>query len=166
MLQEPRYDYGQEVRVNRTLRNDGTFYGRRAGERLVRRGETGFVRNVGSFLQDQLIYEVHFVGLDLVIGCREQELQAVELPWVDTRFELRDHVAVLRPLGVQGQVVAPAGARGEVVDVLDEDPERILYHVRLGERVFQVPEHLLERDEHACERSATGCSGCSQSGSC
>ena len=71
----PRFEYGDEVRVTRNVRNDGTFPGAEVGELLIRRGSTGFVRDVGTFLQDQVVYSVHFVDADRLVGCREQELQ-------------------------------------------------------------------------------------------
>ncbi len=58
---KPVYDYGDEVRVIRNLRNDGSFPGKDKGDLLIRRGQVGHVRNMGTFLQDQIIYTVHFV---------------------------------------------------------------------------------------------------------
>ena len=68
----PRFDYGDEVRVRRNVRNDGTFPGAEVGRLLVRRGSTGFVRDLGTFLQDQVIYSVHFLAEDRLVGCREE----------------------------------------------------------------------------------------------
>ena len=68
----PRFDYGAEVRVTRSVRNDGTFPGLPTGALLVRRGSVGFVRDVGTFLQDQIIYTVHFLQDDRIVGCREE----------------------------------------------------------------------------------------------
>lgn len=53
MLSE--YDYGENVRVLRNVRNDGTYPGVDVGKLLVRRGSVGDVRDVGTFLQDQII---------------------------------------------------------------------------------------------------------------
>ena len=71
---QPRFDYGDAVRVVRTVRNDGTFPGMDTGDVLVRQGSVGHVRNVGTFLQDQIIYAVHFLEVDRTVGCREEEL--------------------------------------------------------------------------------------------
>ena len=60
----PRFEYGDEVRVTRNVRNDGTFPGAEVGELLIRRGSTGFVRDVGTFLQDQIVYSVLFIEAD------------------------------------------------------------------------------------------------------
>ena len=48
----PRFEYGDEVRVTRNVRNDGTYPGLETGQLLIRRGSTGHVRDVGTFLQD------------------------------------------------------------------------------------------------------------------
>jgi nitrogen fixation protein NifZ len=48
----PRFDYGDEVRLVRTVRNDGTFSGLETGALLVRAGRVAVVRNVGTFLQE------------------------------------------------------------------------------------------------------------------
>ncbi len=44
-----KYAFGEEVRVTRAIRNDGTLFGYRRGDLLVRRGSTGFVREWGTF---------------------------------------------------------------------------------------------------------------------
>ena len=68
------FESGQRVRVTRTIRNDGTYPGVPTGTKLVAAGSLGFVRDVGTFLQDQVIYSVHFTDQDRVVGCRSQEL--------------------------------------------------------------------------------------------
>jgi hypothetical protein len=74
----PRWDYGDAVRVTRNVRNDGTFPGVPTGDLLVRRGRIGHVRDVGTFLQDQIIYSVHFLAEGRLVGCREDELVGVD----------------------------------------------------------------------------------------
>ncbi len=64
----PEFDYGDRVRVLRNLRNDGTYPGMDVGKLLVRRGSVGFVRDRGTFLQDQIIYSVHFRADDKLVG--------------------------------------------------------------------------------------------------
>ena len=140
----PRFEYGEEVRVTRNVRNDGTYPGLDVGALLVRRGSVGFVRDVGTFLQDQLIYSVHFVDLDRMVGCREQELQGASEPWTPNRFEFRDRVSPRVPLGIDGAVVAEPGVVGEVIKVLRHAPGGVAYHVRLRGRTLQVPEAALD----------------------
>ncbi len=140
----PSFEYGTLVRVTRNLRNDGTFPGKPIGELLVRRGSLGYVRDVGSFLQDQIIYSVHFVEEDRMVGCREEELQVADAPWTPSRFEFRDKVTPRIPLGIGGEVVARPGDPGEVQRVLPDAADGLAYHVRLNGRTLQVPEAALD----------------------
>ena len=140
----PRFEYGDEVRVTRNVRNDGTFPGAETGDLLVRRGRTGFVRDVGTFLQDQIVYTVHFVEADRLVGCREQELQGAAEHWVPSQFEFRDKVSPKIPLGISGEVIAKPGDEGEVLKVLRDLPDGVAYHVRFPGRTLQVPETALE----------------------
>lgn len=140
----PRFEYGDEVRVVRNVRNDGTYPGEETGRLLVRRGSVGYVRDVGTFLQDQLIYSVDFVDEQRTVGCREQELQAATDPWIPTRFEFRDKVTPKIRLGMQGEVIASPGDRGEIEKVLRDQEGGPAYHVRLNGRTLMVPETALE----------------------
>ena len=140
----PEYDFGDAVRVLRNLRNDGTWPGLETGKLLVRRGSVGYVQNVGTFLQDQLIYSVHFIDIDRIIGCRAEELQPEKDPWVLNRFEFRDRVVSARPLGLQGNVIVEQGAEGEIQKVLRDTPDGVFYHVRFSGRTLQVPESAIE----------------------
>ncbi|MDY6942187.1 MAG: nitrogen fixation protein NifZ [Pseudomonadota bacterium] len=139
-----RFVAGSQVRVIRNVRNDGTFPGSEVGELLVRRGEMGYVRDVGTFLQDQIIYSVHFVERDRLVGCREEELIGGDEPWVPSRFEFRDKVCSTKRLAVRGETVAEQGAMGEILKVLRDDPHNVQYHVRFPGRTLQVPESALE----------------------
>lgn len=141
----PRFEYGDEVRVTRNVRNDGTYPGEATGALLVRRGSVGYVRDVGTFLQDQLIYTVHFLDDDRLVGCRDAELQDAADPWVPSRFEFREHVTPTVMLAVGGEVIARPGDDGEVLKVLRDggiDAE-VSYHVRFPGRTLQVPEGIL-----------------------
>ena len=149
---KPKYDFGDEVRVTRNVRNDGTYPGLDTGQLLIRRGSIGHVRDVGTFLQDQIIYTVHFVEQDRVIGCREEELIAASDHWVDSLFEYRDRVLAKLPLGIQGKIIVEAGASGEIEKVLRDAPGGVAYEVRFPGRSLQVPESALEADlEHLNE---------------
>ena len=57
-----RWDLGDDVRVIHNVRNDGTYPGEQVGALLIRRGSTGTIIDIGTFLQDQIIYTVHFLG--------------------------------------------------------------------------------------------------------
>jgi nitrogen fixation protein NifZ len=140
----PSYEYGDRVRVIRNVRNDGTFPGTAVGELLVRRGAVGYVRDVGTFLQDQIIYTVHFVEADKVVGCREQELQSASDAWIPNRFEFREKVTPTLQLSIGGEIIAKPGDEGEILKVLRDLPNGIGYHVRFSGRTLQVPETALE----------------------
>lgn len=140
---KPQYDYGTDVRLIRNVRNDGTYPGEDTGQLLVRRGEIGTVYDVGTFLQDQLIYQVHFLAAGRVVGCREQELIPASDPWIANKFEFRDKVTTNKILAVGGEIVAGLGATGEIEKVLREEGA-VYYHTRFGGRTLRVPETSLQ----------------------
>ena len=164
----PRYEFGESVRVTRNVRNDGTYPGVDVGDMLVKRGCVGFVQNVGTFLQDQIIYSVHFLENDKVIGCREEELIREQDPWDPSRFEFRDKVTTNRILTVNGEVIARPGEVAEVLSVVnvvvakdpvEKDPvvqeqtgnsqieplpSEVHYHVRFPGHTLQIVESMLE----------------------
>lgn len=142
----PAYQYGDEVRVIRNVRNDGTYPGKEIGDLLLKRGSVGVVYDVGTYLQDQLIYRVHFFEAGCIVGCREEELIGADEEWIPNQFEFRDAVLAKTTLSSGGTIVAEKGQQGEVVKVVRE-PGRLYYHVRFAGREFQLPEAMLE----ACE---------------
>lgn len=139
-----RFSYGENVRVVRPLRNDGTYPGMDRGSLLIPRGSTGLVKDVGRFLQDQIIYSVHFIEQGRIVGCREEELIGAGEPWVETRFEFRDKVRARIALGIGGDIVAAPGDGGEVWKVIRDPATSPAYHVLFNGRMLQVPEHALE----------------------
>jgi len=140
----PRFEYGEAVRVLRNIRNDGTYAGQATGALLIPRGSVGFVRDVGTFLQDQLIYSVHFLEAQRLVGCREEELQPEDAPWVPSRFEFREQVAARVRLAIQGRVLVEPGEVGEVVKVIATDESAFSYQVYFpGCNTLQVPESAL-----------------------
>lgn len=143
---KPKYEYGDEVRVMRNVRNDGTYPGLEIGDFLVKRGTTGFVTSVGTFLQDQIVYGVHFLDEDKLVGCREEELILASEHWVVSKFEFRDKVVSKIKLAVDGVVIVEEGDVGEILKVLRDHPKQVHYHVRFPGRTLQVPESSLEMD--------------------
>lgn len=141
---EQKFEYGDQVRVTRNVRNDGTFPGLVMGNLLVRRGSVGYVRNVGTFLQDQIIYTVHFLEEDRIVGCREEELIGLDEPWNPSLFETREKVRARLTLAVQGEILVQAGTEGEVMKVLRDTDDGVQYHVHFPGHVLQVPERVLE----------------------
>lgn len=126
---KPRWEMGESLRVTRNVRDDGTFPGALRGELLVRRGSVGTVVDIGSFLMDQVIYSLHFLDTNRIVGCREEELMGLDEVWVDSRFETRERVRAAKPLGIAGEVRVPQGARGEILKVLRDAPGGLAYHV-------------------------------------
>jgi nitrogen fixation protein NifZ len=156
----PRFAYGSAVRALRNIRNDGTFPGAPTGRLLIRRGSVGYVRDVGTFLQDQLIYSVDFFEEGRMVGCREQELQPADDPWVPTRFEFRERVTPTCRLAIRGDVVAAPGDLGEIEKVLREQAGGAAYHVRFNGRTLLVTESGLRAiEDDAPEDDAQGDSG-------
>lgn len=156
---KPRWEYGDTVRLIRNVRNDGTYPGMDTGEPLIRRGSTGVVVDVGTFLQDQIIYSVNFLEAGRIVGCREEELIGSEETWTPSRFEFRDKVRSARQLAVGGEVLVELGAIGEVIKVIRDAPGGVAYHIHfdsLPGRILQIPEDTLEplaageQDHAAC----------------
>lgn len=142
-----RWDYGAAVRLVRNVRNDGTYPGLDPGAPLVRRGSVGYVVDVGTFLQDQIIYSVNFLEEGKIVGCREEELIGADEPWIPSRFEFRDKVRAGRGLRVGDEVLVAVGDLGEVIRVIRDAPGGVAYHIhfdRLPGRLLQIPEGLLD----------------------
>ncbi len=146
-MSETIFDYGHEVRVIRNIRNDGTYPGEKTGNLLVRRGSVGYVRSRGTFLQDQVIYEVHFMTEGKLIGCREEELIDAEAEWIPSRFEFREQVKSKMRLSVHGEIIAEIGDVGQVIKVLRHHEGGVAYHVRFPGRTLLVPETSLDSVE-------------------
>jgi nitrogen fixation protein NifZ len=144
-----KWDFGDAVRVTRNVRNDGTYPGEEIGALLIRRGAVGHVVDIGTFLQDQVIYSVHFLDEGRIVGCREEELIGAEEAWVPSEFEFRQRVRAARTLASQGEVLVASGDRGEVLRVLRDAPGGVAYHIHfdsLPGRPLMVPETALRAD--------------------
>jgi nitrogen fixation protein NifZ len=142
-----KWEYGESVRLIRNVRNDGTYPGLDPGDFLVRRGSIGYVVDVGTFLQDQIIYSVNFLDEGKIVGCREEELIGADDPWTPSKFEFREKVRSAKGLAVGGEVLVAVGAIGEVIKVIRDAPDSVAYHVHfdsLSGRVLQIPEAALE----------------------
>lgn len=70
----PRFEIGERVVSRSQVRNDGTFNGRDIGDVLVQRGEVGYVRSIGTFVQQFYIYAVEFPASGRQVGMRAKEL--------------------------------------------------------------------------------------------
>ena len=141
-----QWDLGDAVRVTRNVRNDGTYPGEETGALLIRRGSVGHVVDVGTFLQDQIIYSVHFLDAGRIVGCREEELLGADEPWVPSTYEFRERVRAALTLAAKGETLVEAGAVGQVLKVLRDAPGGVAYHVHfdcLPGRPLVVPESAL-----------------------
>lgn len=78
----PRFMPGTKVRSKKYVKNDGTFAGKEIGDVLVRKGDVGYVRDIGTYLQVYYIYAVEFVELGTVVGMRGRELDLVDDSYV------------------------------------------------------------------------------------
>jgi nitrogen fixation protein NifZ len=74
---EPLFKQGTKVVSTKYVKNDGTYAGREVGEVLVKKGDYGYVRDIGTFLQRYYIYAVEFINTGVVVGMRGRELEAL-----------------------------------------------------------------------------------------
>lgn len=141
---KPIFDYGTEVRLIRNVRNDGTYPGEDVGKLLVRRGEVGSIYDVGTYLQDQIIYRVHFLTAGRTVGCREEELIRADDPWIPNRFEFREKVVARKAFAIKGEILVEPGTQGEIEKIIKDSVDEVKYHVRFNGRVLQVNEASLD----------------------
>ena len=74
----PAFDYGEKVVSRKNVRNDGTFAGCEIGDILVKKGEVGYVKSIGSFLQQFYIYGVEFIVNGYRVGMKARELESLD----------------------------------------------------------------------------------------
>jgi len=79
VYQKPLFLPGHKVRATRQVKNDGTMPYRELGEILVKKGDIGYVRDVGMFLQRYYVYAVDFIARGAVVGMRGRELISAEI---------------------------------------------------------------------------------------
>ncbi|CUW40991.1 NifZ, nitrogenase P-cluster assembly [Magnetospirillum sp. XM-1] len=75
---KPLYERGDKVTALRDVRNDGTYPGSRIGEFLIRKGEVGYVTQVGTYLNRFYVYAVDFLEAERLVGMRAHELERAE----------------------------------------------------------------------------------------
>ncbi len=79
---DPIFKPGEKVRSLKLVRNDGTVRGYEINDELVRKGDVGYVRDIGSFLQQFYIYAVEWVDRGTIVGMRGKELESIDRPGV------------------------------------------------------------------------------------
>jgi nitrogen fixation protein NifZ len=94
----PRFQIGERVVSRSVIRNDGTYKGHDIGEVLVGKGEIGFVRSVGTFLQQFYIYAVEFTGSGRQVGMRAKELCTLDHLPEEVMAQLGERAALLPSL--------------------------------------------------------------------
>lgn len=75
---DPVFALGEKVRAIKHIRNDGTFPGRIIGERIVDKGDLGFVTGIGAYLQQFYVYSVDFYEKGCVVGMMAKELESLD----------------------------------------------------------------------------------------
>lgn len=73
-----KFKVGDVVKTRRKIKNDGTYPGISWDALLVDIGEVGVIMDIGIFLLTKTIYTVYFPRLDMLIGCLEHELEAMD----------------------------------------------------------------------------------------
>jgi nitrogen fixation protein NifZ len=94
----PRFEIGERVISRNVVRNDGTYNGLDIGTVLVQRGEVGFVRSVGTFLQQFYIYAVEFTDSGHKVGMRAKELCTLDYLPPEVLLQLGERAAELDSL--------------------------------------------------------------------
>ena len=94
----PRFEMGERVLSRSVVRNDGTWNGKDVGEVLVGKGEIGFVRSIGTFLQQFYIYAVEFTGSGRQVGMRAKELCTLDHLPEDVLAQLGERAALIESL--------------------------------------------------------------------
>lgn len=94
----PRFQMGERVLSRTVVRNDGTYNGKDIGEVLVQKGEVGYVRSIGTFLQQFYIYAVEFTGSGHQVGMRAKELCTLDHLPEEVLAQLGERAAELAAL--------------------------------------------------------------------
>jgi len=76
----PVFSPGEKVRPITHIKNDGTYPGKEIGENLVRKGDVGYVRDIGTYLQQFYIYAIEFADRAVIVGMRGKELASIDNP--------------------------------------------------------------------------------------
>lgn len=103
----PAFLPGDKVVARKHVKNDGTIAGREIGEVVVKKGETGYVRDIGTFLGQFYIYGVDFLARGAIVGMRERELDAAGplLRRPGERPALQAHIVTREMLAQNGKEI-------------------------------------------------------------
>ncbi len=151
-MNEPgiRFEAGEEVRVVRNIRNDGSFQNVDKGELLIEAGEIGIVRTYGYFLQDQIIFQVFFPSINEVVGIRDNELIKSHLEWVPCLFRSLDRAMLNVSLSMDKEIIAKKGDIVEVYRVYRNLEDGSLeYEIDINDLIFRLDAKYLALPEMA-----------------
>lgn len=98
LVDPPRFEIGERVVSRSQVRNDGTFPGCEIGAVLVRKGEVGYVRSIGTFLQQFYVYAVEFGETGCRVGMRAKELCTLDKLPSEVKALLGARAALLNAL--------------------------------------------------------------------
>ncbi|MHA2936832.1 nitrogen fixation protein NifZ [Vibrio sp. RC27] len=153
-----RFEAGEEVRVVRNIRNDGSFKHVPKGELLIEAGEAGIVRTYGYFLQDQIIFQVYVPRLNEVVGVRDTELIKSDLEWIPCLFRSMDIAQLTVSLSMNKEVIAKKGDTVEVYRVHRDLADGALeYEVSVDDNLFRIGSRYLVvpfNDKHVAPQLA------------
>ncbi|WP_444452841.1 nitrogen fixation protein NifZ [Rhodobacter capsulatus] len=74
----PAYMPGDKVIARKQVKNDGTMPGFEIGDIVVKKGDVGYVRDIGVFLSQFYIYAIDFIERGSIVGMREKEIKPAE----------------------------------------------------------------------------------------
>ena len=80
LVRDPAFRPGDKVVSRKMVRNDGTMWGHEIGDIVVHKGDVGYVRDIGTFLQQYWIYAIEFIDRGSIVGMRERELTTISPP--------------------------------------------------------------------------------------
>lgn len=122
------FQAGQKVRLLFDVVSDGTVYGIKRGDLVVKAGSVGYVKQNGTFL-DNVVVDVHFTDIDRIVGCREHELLDGDTPYEPSLYAKKDKVSATVDLKSKGEVVVPKDEEGHILDVNYSDDHGYFYEV-------------------------------------
>ena len=98
LVHPPRFAMGERVASRSVIRNDGTYCGHDIGAVLVHKGDVGYVRSIGTFLQQFYIYAVEFTATGHQVGMRAKELCTLDHLPDEVIAQLGERAALLQTL--------------------------------------------------------------------
>jgi nitrogen fixation protein NifZ len=105
LAEPPRFAFGERVICRSTVRTGGTFAGKDVGYGLGKKGDVGYVRSIGTFLQQYFIYSVEWVERGYQVGMRAKELCTLDDLPPEVLEKFADRLEILNQIGKGDNVV-------------------------------------------------------------